>query len=402
MLQAVAGRLGMPAFQIKIFGLLSLCHLLVDIQQGALPALLPVLSETMSLSYAKVGLVLTVYSLTSSFAQPVFGILSDSSRHYILIPVGVMVAAMGLTIFGYAPTYGLILASAVMMGLGSAAYHPEATRTAYDLSGGRQGVGMAVWMFGGNLGVAIGPLLVSLLLILGGLQGLAVILPVVLLVTVPMLFMIRRATPEQWAGGASRDQTERRGQAAGTANWFGEILAVILVIFRTAILNGILVYLPFYYLYVSGQPSISPQLLQSILLFGGVAGSFSGGYMADRFGVKPVATTSSALLLAALPLLVYSQGPLRMVIAFIVGALLATIFMMAVLLGQRYIPQRASLSAALVNGGGLGIGGALTGVLGLVADVWGIPATIRVVLAIPLFLLIIAMLLPPVEAKAAG
>lgn len=405
MLQAVAGRLGMPAFHVKMVGLLSLFHLLVDIQQGALPALLPVLSEIMALSYAQVGLVMTVYSLTSSFSQPVFGMISDANRYHILIPLGVIVAASGLALFGHAPTYAIILVSAVMMGLGSAAYHPEATRTASDLatSGGRQGAGIALWMFGGNLGVAIGPLYVSAMLVLFGMRGMATLLPVVLVVAIPSLFMFRRMEPGQWSVPSRGAAAE---QAAGmpATNWFGEILAISTVMLRTVIHNGILVYLPFYYLDYLGVAGFPTHILQSILLFGGVLGAFAGGVMADRIGVKPVMLAAAIVTMALLPAVLLVTGPILMALLFVLGGALSTSFAMAVILGQRYMPRRASLSAALVNGGGLGLGGALTGVLGVIADTWGIATTMYVILGIPLILVFMAILLPktkPAESSPA-
>jgi len=68
-----------------VLALLALGHLVIDTNQGALPALLPFLRPKFGLSYAAAGTILLVANLTSSVIQPVFGHLSDrTTRRFLL------------------------------------------------------------------------------------------------------------------------------------------------------------------------------------------------------------------------------------------------------------------------------------------------------------------------------
>jgi hypothetical protein len=59
-----------PPMNLKILFLLSLTHLITDINQGAVPALLPFLKEALGLSYTAAGMVLLTSNLTSSISNP--------------------------------------------------------------------------------------------------------------------------------------------------------------------------------------------------------------------------------------------------------------------------------------------------------------------------------------------
>ena len=125
--------------------LLSAGHLAVDINPGALPALLPLLFLDMHLTYTTAALVVTVGNVTSSIVQPLFGVLSDRLSRGWLVSLGCLLASAGLALAGHAPTYPLLLAAVVASSLGVAVFHPEATRTASAFAGARRATGMALF-----------------------------------------------------------------------------------------------------------------------------------------------------------------------------------------------------------------------------------------------------------------
>ena len=123
---------------IKILILLSLGHLVTDISQGTLPALLPFLKEALGLSYTAAGLVLLVSNLTSSIIQPLFGLISDRRPKPVLIPLGILMATVGISLSGLSPNYLTLLILVVFCGLGVAAFHPEGFKTAHFFIGGKK------------------------------------------------------------------------------------------------------------------------------------------------------------------------------------------------------------------------------------------------------------------------
>ena len=110
--------------------IVSLGHLVVDMYLGGLPVLLPVLMDAYSLSYAQVGFLMFLAQVSSSVVQPVFGYVSDGAGLRSVLQWGLVVAAFGLALIVFSPSYLVVLLATALCGLGVAAYHPEASKIA--------------------------------------------------------------------------------------------------------------------------------------------------------------------------------------------------------------------------------------------------------------------------------
>src|SRR5512142_878857 len=142
---------------LKVLLVLSFGHLVTDIYQGALPALLPFLKARLSLSYALAGAILMAATFASSIMQPVFGYLSDQREKILLLPLGCLAAGVGLSLLSTPSRYAPVLLLVMISGLGVAAYHPEGYKTAHYFTGKNLATGMSVFSVGENLGFALGP-----------------------------------------------------------------------------------------------------------------------------------------------------------------------------------------------------------------------------------------------------
>ena len=140
----------------KALVILSVAHLVTDVNQGALPALLPFFKEAMNLSYTMSGIILLSTSLTSSIIQPVFGHLSDRRPLGWFLPLAPLIACTGLSFTGLVSNYPLLLVCVIVSGIGIASFHPEGFKTAYFFTGDKKATGMAIFAVGGNFGIAIG------------------------------------------------------------------------------------------------------------------------------------------------------------------------------------------------------------------------------------------------------
>ncbi|MGH7300987.1 MAG: MFS transporter, partial [Candidatus Rokuibacteriota bacterium] len=156
---------------MRLLGFLALGHMVIDINQGSFPVILPFLKDALSLSYAATGMIVLAANVTSSLVQPLFGYLADKTARRWLLPLSVLLSAVGLGFIGLAPSYGAVLALVVITGFGVAAYHPEGYRTATAVAGDRKATGVSIFSTGGNIGIALGPPLLTLLLTAYGLPG---------------------------------------------------------------------------------------------------------------------------------------------------------------------------------------------------------------------------------------
>ena len=140
---------------------LSLCHMLNDTIQSLLPAIYPVLQANYALSFTQIGVLHFAFQCTAALLQPVVGNFTDKRPSFRLLPLGMGMSLTGLLILASAGSYPVLLVAAMGIGLGSAIFHPDASRFARAASGGRYGFAQSVFQVGGNAGTAIGPLLAA-------------------------------------------------------------------------------------------------------------------------------------------------------------------------------------------------------------------------------------------------
>src|SRR5207245_6107258 len=145
----------------KSVALLSAAHLADDINQGVVPAMLPFFITAHHLPYAAAAGLVLAQTLASSFVQRLFGMLADRRSSPWLIPMGLLLAGVGVALTGVAPTYGLLFAAIALSGFGISAFHPEAARRVRYLSGSRHAHTKSLFTVGGMVGFAIGPMFIT-------------------------------------------------------------------------------------------------------------------------------------------------------------------------------------------------------------------------------------------------
>src|SRR6184192_2751561 len=148
----------------KLIGLLAFGHLVIDLNQGSIPAVLPFLRNAHGLSYAEAATIVLVGNLTSSLIQPLFGYLSDQIARRWILPTSVFLSGVGLALMGVAPGYLTVLGLVLVMGMGVAAWHPEGYKTATGVAGDRKATALSWFSLGGNVGLALGPPVITLLI----------------------------------------------------------------------------------------------------------------------------------------------------------------------------------------------------------------------------------------------
>ena len=146
-------------------------HFFTDLNQGALPALLPFLMTEHQLSYAAAAGLMFANSLTSSIIQPLFGFYADRLDRPRLMPWAVLLAGLGLALLGWVDSYAAMFLAVAVSGIGVAAFHPEAARLANLAAGDKKATGIGLFGIGGNAGFAVGPLLGTFLVLAGGLKS---------------------------------------------------------------------------------------------------------------------------------------------------------------------------------------------------------------------------------------
>ena len=370
-------------------GLLSACHLFTDIAQGSIPALLPFLIARDHISIAAASALVLAATISSSVVQPLFGYMSDRVSLPWLMPLGPALGGLGVALVGFAPNYPLTFAAVLVSGLGVAAFHPEGSRFANYVSGERRASGMSRFSVGGNIGFALGPVLVTPLLIAFGLHGTAfVLIPTWLMaaVLVHELPRLKSFRPDVIAGRVQRGEQNEA--------WVPFVLLAGVIALRSFVYFGMVTFIPLYYVQVLHTSKALGNTALTAMLLGGAAGTLMGGPLADRFGRRTVLVGSMILIPPLVVAFLLSEPVLALVFAALAGAVTIATFAVTIVMGQEYLPGRLGVSAGVTIGLSIGLGGVGAPLLGLLADSAGLRAVFEIVAILPLGALALSLALP--------
>ena len=203
--------------------ILSLGHMATDINQGALPAMLPFFIAAYDLSYTAAASIVFAVNMSSSVIQPLFGLAADRYTKPWLLPGGLMFAGLGLGLTGLFDGYQWIMILGIMSGIGIAAYHPEAARLVNFAAGDRKSTAMSLFGVGGTIGFTIGPLIVSTAMLQWGLAGsLVLVVPVTIMSAIiishfPLFEALEKINNSQELQQAMARMYQEQAGAAGAA-----------------------------------------------------------------------------------------------------------------------------------------------------------------------------------------
>ncbi|MGA8585390.1 MAG: MFS transporter [Roseiarcus sp.] len=345
---------------------LSASHMLNDVMQSLAPALYPVFRQEFALSFFQVGLITFAFQLTASFLQPVIGLSLDKRPLNWILPVGMAFTLVGLVLLAFASSYLLILLSVAVVGIGSAVFHPEASRVARAASGGRHGFAQSLFQVGGNFGQSLGPLLAAFIVVPFGQHSVLVftllaLAAVIILTGVSRWYAAVRARP--------RVATVGTGSAHPRKIVVRTLFVLVVMLFSKVLyLASLNSYYTFYLIQAFGVQIQTAQVLLFVFLASVAAGTFLGGPLVDRFGAKFVIWGS---ILGVLPftLLLPHLGLTGTVINSIaIGLIISSAFSAMVVYAQELTPGNVGAVAGLFFGLSFGLGGVGAALLGMLAD----------------------------------
>ncbi|HEY2638055.1 MAG TPA: MFS transporter, partial [Solirubrobacteraceae bacterium] len=324
--------------------MLACGHGCADLAQGAVPALLPFFVHQRGYSYAATSALVLAMTITSSLIQPLFGHLADRRSLPLLLPGGVLLAGLGTALAGVTSTYPLTFLSVAVAGIGVGAYHPEAARYANYVSGRQRATGMSLFSVGGNVGFALGPILVTPLVLILGLTGTLWLLVVfgaitaLVAATLPHLLSFR---PDRTGSANAARKPE------GEDRWGAFSLVAAVAAFRSGAYFGLQAFVPAYFIAHFGASTSVGNTALTVLLASGALGTLTGGRLADRIGRRPVLVGCMAVL-TPLILVVLVAGEIGGIILLgAVGFFTIGNFSITVVLGQEYLPNRIGIAAGV-------------------------------------------------------
>jgi FSR family fosmidomycin resistance protein-like MFS transporter len=364
--------------------LMAAVHMMVDGYGNVMAPLLPLLIPKLDLTLAKAGLLTMLFQIAASVAQVGFGHLADRWRPRVLLMAGPALAVAVLSLVGIADSFGSLAAILIVGGLGCAAFHPPAAALAHRLGGEQPGLSMSVYISGGTLGFALGPLMFAPVAERFGLGW----TPLLALPGLAVVSMFLARVPDLQVHAAA-------GGGLRTLRPYAKPLALLyaIVVLRTLTAIAISTFVPVM-LTRRGMSTSAAASVVTLYLVGSGIGGFTGGSLADRFGPRRVIAWS---LVASCPFLFASTfltgWPFAIVLA-IGGLFLQSTLPVNVTFGQTLAPVSAATVSSLMMGFAWGTGGFSVPLVGWVADRIGIEHTLMGLSFVPLLAAACAIPLP--------
>ncbi len=390
-----------PLVQKIVFSILfsiSFAHLLNDLIQAIIPSVYPILKQNYNLSFSQIGFITFSFQLTASIFQPFVGYYTDKFPKPFSQIYGMLFSLAGIISLSFADNFYWILISVCLIGTGSSIFHPESARISNLASGGKRGLAQSIFQVGGNLGTALAPLLVALIVVpnsqkyilwfvIAAVIGLAIISKIafwykdhlILRKNNKILFVDFHNLPKR------------------SVQFSIAILLIVIFskFFYTASLST------YYAFYVMDKFHLSIRQAQFhlfIYLIAYAIGTIMGGPLGDKFGRKYVIWFS---VFGAAPfalMLPYANLFYTDVLMIVIGIIISSAFPAIIVYAQELLPKKLGMISGLFYGFAFGMGALGSALLGILADHTSIQFVYQVCSFLPL-IGIICYFLPNLKKK---
>ena len=369
---------------------LMLGHFTIDMYSGIIPVLYPLITDRFELNLSTVGLVSLAYSGMSSISQPLFGWIADRFGTRF-IGLALAWTALMYAAIGFAPSFGILLLLAGLAGIGSGAYHPMgAVNARAVIHDAQRNTAMSIYVTGGTLGVASGPIVAALIFHFFDIHGTAVMFLPGICTAVWMLFEMRSISKRF-------KNRVRSAVAAPPVPLKPMAIVICMMALRSWAISGMQAYIPSWYKELGYSAFFYSALITTFLICAAF-GTVGSGTIADKRGRKFPLVVSSILSVPGILLFAQFPGNSAFVTLALIGFLAASTLPLLLVIAQELMAGRAGLASGLIMGLGFTMSAIGIPITGAVADQWGIQNAMRFQALVGAATIIFAVMLPS-EAK---
>ena len=386
---------------LSVLLMVSLGHLLNDMFQAVIPAIYPMIKETLGLSFMQIGVITLTNQVTSSLLQPMVGYFSDKHPRPYGLVVGMCFTLTGLLLLSFASSFPLVLLSVAFVGVGSSILHPESSKIARLASGGAKGMAQSIFQIGGNVGRAFGPIAVALIVVphgQGSIRWFALLAVIAIWVLAKIGSWYKRQI-ELYGRSQSKYDIENVSHLSKRQITVALLVLLVLMFSKDFYTANIQSYLTFYMIDKFGLSVTSSQYVLFFFLVSTAIGLLIGGELGDRYGRKYVIWVS---ILGSSPfalLLPYCNLTWTIVLVVLVGMVMSSAMSAILVYGTELLPGNVGMISGAFFGLSFGLGGIGSALFGWLADITNIQYVFRLTAFLPL-LGIVTFFLPNIKEKS--
>ena len=260
-------------------------HLSHDLTTGLLPALLPFIRQDLNLDYLQSGFLVSAFSLTAGLSQLFGGWVSDRISKAKAISIGLGGVGLSAVAISFAPSYYVLVALLIALGVFSGFYHPSAiSALSSHFETSKRGRAVAFHMVGGGLGFALGPLFGAIIASKFNWHIAYATLGLPALVAAVLVFkQLKLAPTESRKGTPSVTATGQKTK--GIWQVFKPAIGVIAISIAMQLVTGpIMSFVSLFLIDVHHLSAAAGSMWVTIIRAGGLAGNLVGGWLTDKWG----------------------------------------------------------------------------------------------------------------------
>lgn len=379
---------------VKILLALTLIHFTGDFYTAFITPLFPVFVDQLGLSLTEVGIIAGMMRLLAFIIQPTVGYFADRYQTRAFMLIGLALPIVFIPLSGLSANFWVLLFCVSLGSIGSSMFHPSVTGMVPLYAGSKAGFSMSIFNTGGTLAFGLGPLFITWYVASFGLEA----MPWTMLAGLAVLFYLYRVIPRPQSEGMRRNGFIDALKESLGAAWKIVALIWLVMLLRAITGQAFLTFMPVLYVQ-EGFSVVSAGAIYAIFTVSGTISGLLAGHISDRIGFKPVFFFSYLCMAPALWLLMQLQGQWVYFGAALAGGFVLAPLPLGVTMAQTLAPKGRSMVASLMMGFAYGLGGAITPLIGRLADFYAIRPVLTVMAVVPLLTLPLIALFPKVKSN---
>jgi FSR family fosmidomycin resistance protein-like MFS transporter len=377
---------------IFLIFILTLVHFTGDFYSSFFIPLLPEFVDKLSLTLAEVGLLTGATRLLAFIVQPAVGYLADRYESRTFVLSGLFFALFFIPFSGIAPNFWTLMIVLCLGSLGSSMFHPATTGMVALYSGRRTGFSLSIFNTGGTLAFALGPVFITWYVARFGLEN----MPYTIFLGALVFIFCLRYLPLPISENLSH-----LGFIGSMKEMLGKVYKSIFLIWLVMVLRAVasqtfMTFMPIH-LVKNGHTLVSVGLIVSFFTLAGTLSGLLAGWLADRTEFKKLFFIFHGLMTPALLLFLYLPGSFVYLGAFLAGFMALASLPLGVIMAQKLAPKSRSMVSSLMMGFAYGLGGAVSPLVGKLADIYGLEPVLFYSAFVPLVSLIFILKFPTNE-----
>jgi FSR family fosmidomycin resistance protein-like MFS transporter len=367
-------------------------HFSIDILNSSVAIILTLAATQFDLTIAQIGFGAMMYQMFAAMSQPLFGGLTDKLNGRWIGAVGVAWTAIFYAAAAFMPNYPLFITLLMIGGLGSGAFHAAGMVNASASGGHKAATATSYFFLGGQVGLALGPILAGVVIGSIGLIG----MPLLALLAVPavvMMFLHMNDALPVAPKSVKSDSQHHNAARSHTATALLITAFVLFILLRSGTAQGYATLLPKYYESI-GYSAAQFGLMLGLFNFAGAMGTLIGGYLGDRFNRRTIMIAASILSVPFAYAMLYVSGFAYIVTAILAGILLSMPHSLLMVMSQELAPNRRGLAGGLVLGFIFASGSFMAWLQSIAAEQFGLLTVLSVVAFLPFFAGLVGFALP--------